>query len=314
MMPLPLPLPLSWLVAVLAVGAAGLTGSFALIANLRRERRILQRLQGIRGTGGVRRARPAGSLLLRSIGALGTGVARSGVLSTKTIEELEQTLNSSGLRGSNGIGLFIGSKLLLFAALPTLALLLLPQAGIATQWTHLLAAIAPIVGLLLPDTIVKRNRESYLKRVDDGVADALDMMVISTQAGLGLESSFHRVAVEIAYAHPDLARELEATLSEMRIAVDTQRALANLGKRTGLPSLKRVTAMLGQTIQFGTPLSDALRVLSAEMRQEVLTKFEERAARLPVLMTIPMILFIFPCIFVVIAGPSAIQIMGAFSH
>jgi len=100
----------------------------------------------------------------------------------------------------------------------------------------------------------------------------------------------------------------------MRIAVDTQRALNNLGKRTGLPTLKRVTAMLGQTIQFGTPLTEALRVLSAEMRQEALTRFEERAARLPVLMTIPMIVFIFPCIFIVIAGPSAIQIMQAFSH
>jgi tight adherence protein C len=306
--------PPAMLMAALLVGAAALAGGLALVASVRRERRILQRLQGIRGTSYQRRVRPTGSLLLRSIGALGTGVARSGVLSNKTIEELEQTLISSGLRGGNGLGLFIGSKLLLFAALPVLALLLAPQAGLSAQTTHLLTAIAPAAGLLLPDMIVRRNRDNYLQRVDAGVADALDMMVISTQAGLGLESAFHRVAAEIAHAHPDLARELEATLSEMRIAVDTQRALANLGKRTGLPSLKRVTAMLGQTIQFGTPLSEALRVLSAEMRQEVLTKFEERAARLPVLMTIPMILFIFPCIFIVIAGPSAIQIMQVFSH
>jgi tight adherence protein C len=312
MMKLPVPVPV--LMAALLIGAAGLAGTLVLVASMRRERRVMQRLQGLRGTTGPSRVRPTGSLLFRSVAALGTGVARSGVLSTKTIEELEQTLLTSGLRGGNGLGLFIGSKLLLFAGLPTLAILLMPEVGLSIGTTHLLAAIAPVAGLLLPDMIVRRNRDNYLKRVDNGVADALDMMVISTQAGLGLESSFHRVAVEIAHAHPDLARELEATLSEMRIAVDTQRALANLGKRTGLKSLKRVTAMLGQTIQFGTPLTEALRVLSAEMRQEVLTKFEERAARLPVLMTVPMIVFIFPCIFIVIAGPSVIQIMKAFSH
>jgi tight adherence protein C len=298
----------------LFVGAAGLAGALALFASLRRARRIRLRLMSVRGVARPRQSRRAGSALLRSIGALGTGVARSGVLSTKTIEELEQTLIASGLRGGNGLGLFIGSKLLLFAAAPVLALLLLPAAGLSARWTHLAVSAAPIAGLLLPDAIVRHNRKKYLARVEKGVADALDMMVIGTQAGLGLESAVQRIAIEIAHAHPELARELDATLSEMRIAVDTQRALDSLGKRTGLPSLKRVTSMLGQTIQFGTPLSDALRVLSAEMRQEVLTRFEERAARLPVLMTIPMIAFIFPCIFIVIAGPSAIQIMQAFSH
>jgi tight adherence protein C len=140
------------------------------------------------------------------------------------------------------------------------------------------------------------------------------MLVICAQAGLGLESAMRRVAIEIGAAHPSVAAELEATLNEMRIAVDSQRAIANLGARTGLPSLKRVTSTLVQTLQYGTPLTDALRVLSAEMRQDVLTKFEARAARLPVLLTMPMIIFIFPCIFIVIAGPAALQIIKAFSH
>jgi tight adherence protein C len=297
----------------LVLGVFGMGGSLALIARYRRERRVWQRLHGMRGTKGQRAAPPEGTLLLRGIAALGSAVARSGVLSASTIGELEQTLVSSGLRGRNGIGLFIGSKLLLFVAAPVLVLVLLPGAGLSTAATRIAALSAAAAGLLLPDMTVRRNHRRYLERVDRGVADALDMLVICAQAGLGLETAIHRVAVEISLARPEIAAELEVTLKEMRIAVDTQRALLNLGTRTGLPSLKRVVATLVQTLQYGTPLSDALRVLSAEMRQELLTKFEARAARLPVLLTMPMIMFIFPCIFIVIAGPAALQIMKAFS-
>ncbi len=297
------------------VGIAGVAGSLAMLAQLRHERRVSQRLQGLRGK--VARAQPAGAEgtpLLRIVAALGGAVARSGVLSARTIEELEQTLTSSGLRGRQGIGLFIGSKLLLLAGLPVVAFVTLSEFGASSGTTRLVTVIAAVVGLLLPDSIVRRNHKSYLDRVDQGVADTLDMLVICSQAGLGLETALHRVAAEIRLARPEIAGELDATLKEMRISVDNQRALINLGTRTGLLSLKRVTATLAQTLQFGTPLTDALRVLSAEMRQDVLTKFEERAARLPVLLTMPMIIFIFPCIFIVIAGPAAMEIGKAFTH
>jgi len=300
--------PVLW--AALALVVLSMGGGLALVARYRHERRVWQRLHGMRGR--QQAARPEGTLLVRAIAALGGAVARSGILSARTIEELEQTLVSSGLRGRNGIGLFIGSKLLLFAGAPVLVLILLPGAGLSTDTTRIAALIAAAGGLLLPDMMVRRNHRSYLERVDRGVADALDMLVICAQAGLGLETAIHRVAAEIALARPEIAGELEVTLKEMRIAVDTQRALVNLGTRTGLSSLKRVSATLVQTLQYGTPLSDALRVLSAEMRQEMLTKFEARAARLPVLLTMPMIMFIFPCIFIVIAGPAALQIVKAF--
>jgi tight adherence protein C len=198
--------------------------------------------------------------------------------------------------------------------LPVLAILLGPGAGLSAGAARLVAIVAGIVGLLLPDTVVRRNHKKYLERVDSGVSDALDMLVICAQAGLGLETAMHRVAIEIRLARPEMATELELTLKEMRIAVDTQRGLIALGVRTGLPSLKRVAATLVQTIQYGTPLSEALRVLSAEMRQDTLTKFEARAARLPVLLTMPMIMFIFPCIFIAIAGPAAMKIGAAFGN
>jgi tight adherence protein C len=103
-------------------------------------------------------------------------------------------------------------------------------------------------------------------------------------------------------------------MDELRLAVDSRTALLSLGQRTGLDSLRRVTSTLAQTMQYGTPLTEALRSLSAEMRQFSLTRFEEKAARLPVMLTLPMILFIFPCVFIVIGGPAVLLLSKAFSH
>jgi tight adherence protein C len=306
------------LLAALVFGGAGVVGSLVLMANMQRQRRVARRLRGAQtgrsARGAPQTTRAEGPLLLYAIATLGGAVARSGILSANTIEELEQTLVSSGLRGRQGVGLFIGSKLLLLVVLPTLALLLLPGFELSSSSVRTAAVGAALVGLLLPDTIVKRNRKKYLQRLDAGVSDALDMLVICAQAGLGLETAMQRVAIEIRLARPEIAGELETTLKEMRIAVDSQRAIAALGTRTGLATLRRVSATLVQTLQYGTPLTDALRVLSAEMRQDVLTKFEARAARLPVLLTMPMIMFIFPCIFIVMAGPAGMKLAVAFTH
>jgi tight adherence protein C len=302
--------------AAVAAGVVGLVAGAMLMTHMRRERRLAHRLAGVRNGPRSQRqqAQAEGPLLLAAVAALGSAVARSGILSAKTIGELEQTLVSSGLRGRNGIGLFIGSKLLLVAVLPALVYLLLPGAGVSPSLTRSAAMAAAGIGLLLPDSIVRRNHKKYLDRVDSGLSDALDMLVICAQAGLGLETAMQRVAAEIKLARPEIAIELELTLKEMRIAVESQRAITAMGTRTGLPSLKRVASTLVQTMQYGTPLSEALRVLSAEMRQETLTKFEARAARLPVMLTMPMIMFIFPCIFIVMAGPAAMQLAKAFNN
>jgi tight adherence protein C len=253
-------------------------------------------------------------VLLRVIALFGSSIARSGLLPAKTRAELEQSLSSSGLHGRNGLGLFLGSKLLLFAGAPLVTLALLQGTSFAPSTSRLIVLAAGIGGLLLPDAILRRNRRSYLERVERGVPDALDMLVICAQAGLSLEPAMDRVAREIGHAHPEMARELEQTMDELRLAVDSRTALLSLGQRTGLDSLRRVTSTLAQTMQYGTPLTEALRSLSAEMRQFSLTRFEEKAARLPVMLTLPMILFIFPCVFIVIGGPAVLLLSKAFSH
>lgn len=307
------PWPLAALCAVLGVLFA--ITAVVLLRGAARERRLRRRIAGLRG--GQSSARPAqrrGIAMLQAVESVGSAVARSGLLPARTLAELEETLVASGLHGRNGLGLFIGCKILLVAGAPILMILLLQEISLPDAIGRVLPFAAVAGGLLLPDWIVRRNRRRYLDRVQRGVPDALDMLVICAQAGLGLEPAMQRVAVEIRLAHPEMARELGHTTDELRISVDSRRALVNLGLRTGLESLKRVTSTLAQTLQYGTPLTDALRSLSAEMRQMVLTQYEERAARLPVVLTLPMILFIFPCVFIVIGGPAVLAIMKAFAR
>ena len=166
---------------------------------------------------------------------------------------------------------------------------------------------------MAPDWILGQRRKRYQAHLENGLPDALDMMVICAQAGLGLGPAIVRVATELLNAHAEVAEELGQTANELQLISDSRVALTNLGVRTGIDGYKRLGTTLIQTMQYGTPLTEALRQLSAEMRQDALTKFEARAARLPVLLTMPMILFILPCVFLIAAGPAIIQIMRAFN-
>ena len=165
------------------------------------------------------------------------------------------------------------------------------------------------LGMLGPAFFVKQMRGALLKKVARGLPDALDMMVICAQAGLGLENAIERVAQEFQFANQAVALELAICASEMRIGTDRRTALLSLGDRTGLEAMRRLAGTLIQTMQLGTPRSQALRVLAAEMRTDNLTKFEEKAARLPVFLTLPMIVFILPCVFIVVGGPAGLSIV-----
>ena len=157
-------------------------------------------------------------------------------------------------------------------------------------------------------------RKRYQGALDRGLPDALDMMVMCAESGLSLEPTIQRVGEEIEPAHPAIAAELKLTSQEFQMSSDSHVVLANFGERTDLTSVRRVCATLSQTLQYGTPLSEALRVLSGEMRQEMLTRFEEKAARLPVLLTVPMILFILPSLFLIVGGPAVMQVLNLMRH
>ena len=306
-------------VLLLIAGLLGLAcsaGTLLLLRVIKAQNRLAARVSVVQAAAGisrpVRAAANAGPL--RLVAAIGAGLARSGLLSDKTVAELELTLAAAGFRGSNGLSLFVGSKLLMLVGVPLLTWFGLAVLGMSEMVHTGATAIGAILGLLGPDYVVKSIRARFLKRLDRGLPDALDMMVICSEAGLGLEPAINRVAIEIAYAHPAVAEELQQVASELRILSDRRTALNNMGARTGLESLKRLGATLVQTMQYGTPLSQALRTLSTEMRSEMLNQFEARAARLPVLLTVPMIVFILPTVFAVVGGPAMIKVIASLRH
>jgi tight adherence protein C len=139
--------------------------------------------------------------------------------------------------------------------------------------------------------------------------DALDLLVICAEAGLSLDHAIEQVGRVLRPSRPQVAEEFAATAAEMRVSPARSQALENLAQRAGLASLRSIVAALNQSIKFGTPLAGSLRVLAAEMRAERLARFEERAARLPVLLALPLMAFILPSLMIVIGTPLALRII-----
>jgi len=303
-----------WLAPALIGGFAVVLGLALLLwRDMRRSEQLSARLRMVRSGSGPSERDPHAGLppVMRIVVAIGEAIARSGALSTRTLEELRQTLHVAGFRGEHGLGLFVGTKLLLVVGLPLLVLTAIWLSHINVSHPSAYVAVAAGLGLLAPDKVVQHLRARYLRALENGMPDALDMMVICGQAGLGLEASIERVGVEIRHAHPVVAEELTRTAHEMQVNADTRVALLNFGKRTGLEGARRLSAMLIQSMQYGTAMAVALRALSAEQRQEMLAKYETKAGRLPVLLTLPMIVFILPCVFLVVAGPAMVDVYRA---
>ncbi|MGE4481615.1 type II secretion system F family protein [Acidocella sp.] len=267
-----------------------------------------------RKDGAAEASKPEGSMLVRAVSSFGMFIARSGLLSRKTLTEMTATLEGAGFRGGRGLGLFVGAKILLFFLLPIVFYLTLKNFMPGALGLCLKLGGGAVAGMLLPEMIATNIRTRHLEQVERGVPDALDMLVICADAGLALEAGIARVAQEISLLNPDLAQELTQTSRELQIGADMRSVMTSLGERTGLEVLKRLATTLIQSLQFGTPLTQALRSLSAELRAEALIRFEEKAGKLPTLMTLPMIVFILPCVFLIVGGPAVINVLAVLNH
>ena len=301
---------------VLACGLPIAAGATA-IDRLSEARRMRSRIGNARSRAlglPIEAPRQRKNMIATSVEALGRAITASRLVSVRTRTELEQTLRAGGLITSYSLELFVGSKIVLAVVLPLGAFMLLRHAGLRPFMLLSLVATAGVTGLMLPNMIIGQRRKTYLSAVDRGLSDGLDMMVICAEAGLSLEATLQRVSIEVEPAHPRLAAELVRTSNELSMVADSRNVLAGMGARTGLTSLKRLGATMIQSLQYGTPLSSALRTLAIELRQETLTRFEERAARLPVLLTIPMIVFILPCVFLVVTGPILVHVLKTMTH
>nr|WP_294500955.1 type II secretion system F family protein [uncultured Rhodopila sp.] len=295
---------------VIAAGFVLILLAAAVLSEItRRQDQVKERIRLVQGR------RPANATVsanrfddaLGAIRRLGGMILETGLFSAKTTGDLEQTLAAAGYRPASALPMVVGAKVSLMVTLPVLAWFL--SGGFGDSTIQIVAAFGGLaIGLILPDMIIGRMRKRYLADVERGLPDALDLLVICADAGLPLETALDRVAMEFRDSDPPTANELALTANEMKMLPDRRQALINIGVRTNLETLVALGGTLAQTLQYGTPLTQALRVLSNEMRDTMLVKFEERAARLPVLLTLPMIGFFLPCVIIVVLGPAGVQV------
>jgi tight adherence protein C len=178
----------------------------------------------------------------------------------------------------------------------------------------LAAAAAALLGYYLPDLFVSNMIQKRQQSIMRAFPDALDLMLICVESGMSIESSFTKVAAEIGPQSVELAEELGLTTAELSYLPERRQAFDNLAKRTGHPGVKAIAAALNQAEKYGTPLGQALRVTAQENREMRMQEAEKKAAALPAKLTVPMILFFLPCLFVVILGPAIMKVMATIHH
>lgn len=173
---------------------------------------------------------------------------------------------------------------------------------------------AGLAGWLAPAFIITSRAKRRVRMIARGLPDALELLVVCVEAGLSLDDGLDRVVAELWDSHPALADELALLAADLKILPNRDQALNNLAERVDLPTIRSIVGTLSQTMRFGTPLAQAMKVVSAEMRNDALLNLEERANKLPALMTVPMIVFILPTIFLILGGPAVIRVMDQLAQ
>ena len=237
------------------------------------------------------------------------------VLQDSQIKDAQQKLLQAGIRSKDWAVAVIFGRLVLPIVLGGPMLYWVYGTEAFADWSPVkaygLVAGTFILAYKAPDLYLKNKIDKRSAAIRKGLPDALDLLVICAEAGLTVDAAFHRVAKELGRAYPELGEEFSLTAIELGFLTDRRQAFENLAHRVKLDAIKGVVTTMIQTEKYGTPLASALRVLSAEFRHERMMRAEEKAARLPAIMTVPLILFILPVLFIVILGPAACSISDA---
>jgi tight adherence protein C len=231
----------------------------------------------------------------------------------KDRSEMEKRLMYAGLRSPNALPLFYAIKTGL-----ALALLLgvLTASAWLPQWSTqkivFFAMLAAFMGLVFPNYVLSHLVERRQKRLRDGFPDALDLLVVCVEAGLGLTAAIQRVSDELKFSHPDLGSEFTRVTAEMRAGIEREAALKALAARTGLEDIRGLVSLLVQTLKFGTSIGDTLRVYAEEFRDKRMQRAEELAAKIGTKLIFPLVFCLFPSFFIVAIGPAVVRIIDVF--
>jgi tight adherence protein C len=238
------------------------------------------------------------------------------MLQDDQLKKTQDRLMQAGIRTKDLAFFIIFARFVLPVVLGIIAVVLIYLMNHWPAWGAFRRYIT-LAGVLLgsykaPDIWLKNKVTKRSKAIQKGLPDALDLLVICAEAGLTVDAAFGRVSRELGKAYPELGDEFGLTAIELGFLNERRQAFENLATRVALDAVRGVVTTMIQTEKYGTPLASALRVLSAEFRHERMMRAEEKAARLPAIMTVPLILFILPTLFVVIMGPAACSIHDNF--
>jgi tight adherence protein C len=222
-------------------------------------------------------------------------------------------LMQAGFRSPGATVIYRAIQLAMLAGCPGVVAIGCAYMGRPVASAVLFILFAFVIGFSLPRYALKRMIRSRQQLVRWGLADALDLMVISIEAGLGLNAAMVKVSTELKEVHPDISEEFEMANLEMRVGRDREEALRNLAERTGVEDLRSLVAMLIQTDKFGTSITKAIRAFSDSLRTKRRQRAEQAAQKAAVKLLLPLACFLFPTLFIALLGPAALQLIDTFS-
>jgi tight adherence protein C len=234
--------------------------------------------------------------------------------SAAEVQKLQKQLMHAGFRSRNAPIIYRALHLFSMAAFPLAVALVCALSPRAVNHLFIWILFAFVTGFFLPRYVLSRMIKSRQLRVRWGLADALDLMVISVEAGLGLNAAMVKVSSELRQVHPDISEEFELANLEIRVGRERDEALRNLAERTGVDDLRSLVAMLIQTDKFGTSVARAIRVFSDSLRTKRRQRAEQAAQKAAVKLLFPLACFLFPTLFIAILGPALIQLSDTLGN
>src|SRR5215510_138537 len=231
--------------------------------------------------------------------------------STENLEQLRTIVQSSGLNPHRTMSILIGAKTAGMFIFPIIALFVAQLFGESSTDLLIFTAIGLVIGIMGPRLILSVLRRRFNAAIRRGTPDTIDLLVVCSEAGMGLESALQRGAEEMNRSNPAMARALYGLLDDLRILPNRRDAFEKLASTS--EGLRRFGTMVSQSLQYGTPLSQALRAIATELRRERITKLEERAHKLGAKLTLPMVLFMLPAMFVILGASPMLRLINTFS-
>ncbi|MDA8249599.1 MAG: type II secretion system F family protein [Rhodospirillales bacterium] len=255
------------------------------------------------------------SWLLRGLFVLGRSIREhTRLYSEDDLASLGAAIAAAGLNPKQVLPIVLGAKISVMALLPAVAIGYGALTGLPETYIALLAAGALPLGILGPEWVLQFLRRPYHRDLQRGAADALDLLVVCAEAGMALEPALEQVAREMRSSNRAMSMALATLVDELRVLPDRRLAFENFGQRSGVDGLRRMSAIIGQSLQYGTPLGQALRAVAAELRRDRRTRMEAKAVRLPAMLVFPLIAFILPTLFIALLGPGVLQVMDTLGR